>query len=32
MLVGMVGFIGLVVIGIFIQEKFLDILENFLDK
>lgn len=32
MLVGIIGFIGMIIIGIFVQEKILDILEKFLDK
>ena len=32
MLVGIIGFVSMVIIGIFIQEKFLDLLEKFLDK
>ncbi len=32
MLVGIIGFVGVIIVGIFAQEKFLDILEKFLDK
>ncbi len=32
MLVGVIGFVGMIIAGIFTQEKFLDILEKFLDK
>ena len=32
MLVGIIGFVSIVIIGIFAQEKFLDIVEKFLDK
>ena len=31
-MLGVIEFIGMVIIGLFIQEKFLDILEKFLDK
>ena len=32
MLIGIIGFVSMIIIGIFVQEKFLDILEKFLDK
>ena len=32
MLIGMIGLISAIIVGIFVQEKFLDILEKFLDK
>lgn len=31
-MLGVIEFIGMVIIGLFLQEKFLDILEKFLDK
>ena len=32
MLVGIIGFVGIIIVGLFVQDKFLDILEKFLDK
>lgn len=32
MLIEIIGFVSMIIIGIFVREKFLDILENFLDK
>lgn len=32
MLVGIIGFVGMIIVGLFVREKFLDILEKFLDK
>ena len=32
MLVGIIGFVSMIIVGISAQEKFLDILEKFLDK
>lgn len=32
MLIGIIGFVSMIIVGIFALEKFLDILEKFLDK